>query len=47
MAQNYKNKNVLKNLPFYTEEIKSVKKKNKTISNIEFWSELPHFDKTT
>ena len=27
MAQNYKNKNALKNLPFYSKEIKSVKKK--------------------
>ena len=45
MAQNYKNKNVLKNLLFYTEEMKSVKKKNKTIINIEVWSELPFSDK--
>ena len=45
MAQNYKNKNVLKNPPFYSEEIKSVMKKNKKISNIEFLSELPFFDK--
>ena len=45
MAQNSKNKNTLKNLPFYSEETKSVKKKNKKISNIEFLSELPFFDK--
>ena len=45
MAQNSKNKNTLKNLPFYSEEIESVKKKNKKISNIEFLSELPFFDK--
>ena len=45
MTQNNKNKNVLKNPPFYSEEIKSVMKKNKKISNIEFLSELPFFDK--
>ena len=45
MAQNSKNKNTLKNLPFYSEEIESVKKKNKKIGNIEFLSELPFFDK--
>ena len=45
MVQNSKNKNTLKNLPFYSEETKSVKKKNKKISNIEFLSELPFFDK--
>ena len=45
MAQNYKNKNTLKNLPFYSEEIKSVNKKNKKTSNIELLSELPFFDK--
>ena len=43
MAQNYKNKNALKNLPFYSKEIKSVKKKNKKISNIELLSELTIF----
>ena len=32
MAQNYKNKNVLKNLSFYTEEMKSVKKRTKQLS---------------
>ena len=45
MAQNSKNKNTLRNLPFYREETKSVKKKNKKIINIEFLSELPFFDK--
>ena len=45
MAQNSKNKNALKNLLFYSEEIKSVKKKNKKNSNIEFLSELPFFIK--
>ena len=29
MSQNYKNRDMLKNLPFYSEEIKSVKKKDK------------------
>ena len=28
MAQNYKIENMLKNLPFYNEEIKDLKKKN-------------------
>ena len=36
MAQNSKNENTLKNLPFYSEEIKSVNKKNKNNSNIQF-----------
>ena len=45
MVQNSKNKNTLKNLPFYSEETKSVKKKNKKTSNIELLSELPFFDK--
>ena len=45
MAQNSKNENTLKNLPFYSEETKNVKKKNKKVSNIEFLSELPFFDK--
>ena len=34
MAQNYKNKNRLKKFPFYSEEIKSVKRNNKKIGNI-------------
>ena len=29
MSQKYKNKNPLKNLPFYSKEIKSVKKEKK------------------
>ena len=41
MRQKHRNKNALKNLPFYSEEIKSVKKKNKKISNIKLLSELP------
>ena len=47
MAQNSKNKNTLKNLPFYSEEIESSKKSNKKISNISLLSELPFFDKKT
>ena len=31
MAQNSKNKNTLKNLPFYSEETKSVKKRTKKL----------------
>ena len=38
-------RNTFKNLPFYTEEIKS-SKKNKKIINIKFLSELPFFYKT-
>ena len=41
MVQNSKNKNMLKNLPFYSEKIKSEKK----ISNIKFLPELPFFYK--
>ena len=47
MAQNSKNKNTLKNLPFYSKEIESSKKSNKKISNISLLSELPFFDKKT
>ena len=42
MAQNSKNKNTLKKLPFNCEEIKNVKK-DKKISNISLLSELPFF----
>ena len=35
----------MKNQPFYSEEIKSNKKKNKEFSNIKFLSELPFFPK--
>ena len=39
MAQNYKIKNTLKNLPFYSEEIKDfLKKKNKILSELRFFS---------
>ena len=36
---------MLKNLPFYSEKIKSSKKSNKKFSNIKFLSELPFFYK--
>ena len=45
MAQKYKIRNLLKNLPFYSEEIKSSKKSNKKFSNIRLLSELPFFSK--
>ena len=45
MASKYKIRNMLKNLPFYGEEIKSLKKKNKKFSNIRLLSELPFFPK--
>ena len=47
MASKYKKMNLLKNIPFYSEETKSFKKKNKKISNIKFLSELPFFYKTS
>ena len=45
MAQNSKNKDTLKNFPFYSEEIKNIKKNDKKISNISLLSELPFFNK--
>ena len=45
MRSQYKNKDLLKNQPFYSEEIKSFKKNNKEFSNIKFLSELPFFPK--
>ena len=36
-------RNTLKNLPFYSEEVKSFEKKNKKISNIKLLSELLFF----
>ena len=45
MSLHYKNKDLLKNHPFYSAEIKSSKKKNKEFSNIKFLSELPFFNK--
>ena len=45
MVKNSKNKNTLKNLPFDSKEIESVKKSNKNICNIKLLSELPFFPK--
>ena len=45
MRTHYKNKDLLKNQAFSSEEIKSSKKKNKDFSNIRFLSELPFFPK--
>ena len=43
--RNIKKINLLKNLPFCNEEIKSLKKNNKQFSNIKLLSELPFFSK--
>ena len=45
MAQNYKIRKILKNLPFYSEGKKSFKKSNKKFSNIRLLPELPFFSK--
>ena len=45
MRTHYKNKDLLKNQAFSSEEIKNSKKKNKDFSNIRFLSELPFFPK--
>ena len=45
MALKYQIGNMLKSLPFYSEEIKSFKKKNKKFSNIRLLYELPFFQK--
>ena len=45
MAQKYKVKDLLKNLPFCTNEIKKSKKKNKNFTNARFLSKLPFFPK--
>ena len=45
MASHYKNKKTLKNLPVYSEEIKSVKKNDEKNSNTGVLSELPFFYK--
>ena len=47
MASKYEKMNLLKNLPFYSEETKSLKKKNKKFSNIRLLPELPFFSKTS
>ena len=44
MGSHYKNKNTLKNLPFYSEETNNIKKKNsKKFTNAKFLSELLFF----
>ena len=45
MRSHFKNKDLLKNQPFYSEEIKSNKKRNKEFSNIKSLSQLPFFPK--
>ena len=45
MASKYEKTELIKNLPFYSEEPKSLKKKNKKFSNIRLLSELPFFSK--
>ena len=45
MAQNYKIKDLLKNLSFYSSEIKKSKQKRKNFTNNRFSSELPFFPK--
>ena len=42
MAQHYKIKDLFKNLPFYSSEIKKSKKKE-NFTNARFLSELPFF----
>ena len=46
MAQKYKLKNTLRNLPFYSEEMNNTEKTAK-FPNTNFLSELPFFPKTT
>ena len=45
MAQNYKIKNTLNNLPFYSDKAKKIYKKTKKFTNPRFLSELPFFPK--
>ena len=45
MASKYGKMDLLKDLPFYSKETKSFKKKNKKFSNIRLLSELPFFSK--
>ena len=45
MTQNYKIRNMLKNLPFYSDKINKIKKKIKKFTNARFLSELPFFPK--
>ena len=45
MASKYERTNLLKNLPFYSEEVEKSEKKDKKMSNIELLSESLFFDK--
>ena len=45
MAQKYQNRNTLKNLPFYSEEIKSVKKRIKKLAILVFYLNYRFFIK--
>ena len=46
MAQNYKIRNMVKNLSFYSDKINKIKKKIKKFTNARILSELPFFPKT-
>ena len=46
MAQNYKIRNMLNNLPFYSDKINKINKKIKKFTNARILSELPFFPKT-
>ena len=46
MAQNYKIKNMLENLPFYSDKINKIKKNIKKFTDAKILSELPFFPKT-
>ena len=41
MAQNYKNRDMLKILPFYSDKINKINKKIKKFTNARILSELP------
>ena len=45
MAQNYKIRIMLKDLPFYSDKINKIKKKIKKLTNARNLSELPFFPK--
>ena len=45
MAQNYKIRNMLKDLPFYSDKINKIKKKVRKLTNARILSELPFFPK--
>ena len=47
MAQNYKTKDLLKNLPFFTSKIKKLKKRLKILLIIDFYQNYHSFLKKT